>query len=525
MVSGRKYSPRYLLQLLRRRGAYAAIPFALVVALAIVVARSWPDLFYAQATITIHRQQVPEAYVRGTVIAPFADRVARASGDLKTPARMEALMEEFDLYPEARQTMPATALTAWLAQYVRVDIAGPETVAVGFGGYERTKIAPAATRLMEWFVDDMLASREVIADSTSRFLDQELESARDRLREQEQRVQRYREEHAGELPTQVGANLQILQGAYAQLQALEEAARQDRDRRNQLQDELSQMPEPSGADVAAQPDGAPAAVDAAPAENLPVPEAPPMTPLAIAERLRTARARLNDLLQVYTPEHPEVAHLRSLIRTLEDAAKASPVLAAAAPAATARPGIRRREIEREIAQLDARIAEREGPREQLRQTVDTYRARVEAVPMRESEWADLTRDYSTLEQAYTSLLAKSQESRLAASLERQPFGEELKIAQHPVEPTNPVSPNRPRILIIGLFVGLFLGVGSLAAFELFDTGLRGENEVLTTLRVPVLAMLPLAKTPQERRRERHRLAIGSAFVLLAIVAAVVWRSV
>ena len=101
----------------------------------------------------------------------------------------------------------------------------------------------------------------------------------------------------------------------------------------------------------------------------------------------------------------------------------------------------------------------------------------------------------------------------------------MRIAHRPVEPTKPVSPNRPRLLIIGLFLGLLLGVTTLAAFELFDTGLRGENEVLATLRVPVLAMLPVAKTRHERRRERNRLAVAAAIVLLVILAGVVWRSV
>jgi uncharacterized protein involved in exopolysaccharide biosynthesis len=244
------------------------------------------------------------------------------------------------------------------------------------------------------------------------------------------------------------------------------------------------------------------------------------------QRLRVARATLNEVQQKYTPEHPDVIQLRALVERLETAAKNAPAPPAKpVPVVATGPETRRREIEAEIKLLDARIAEREGPEQKLRQTVGTYQARVEGVPRRESEWADLTRDYATLEQAYTSLLTKKSDSRVAASLERQRFGEQLRIAEPPVEPTAPISPNRPRLLVIGVFIGLLLGAAALAAFELFDTGLRGETEVLTTLRLPVLAMLPVARTRQERRRTRYSIGVGSAIVVLIIILGVVWRSV
>jgi uncharacterized protein involved in exopolysaccharide biosynthesis len=187
--------------------------------------------------------------------------------------------------------------------------------------------------------------------------------------------------------------------------------------------------------------------------------------------------------------------------------------------------LRRRGIEAELKRIEARVAERAEPHEQLRKTVNAYQARVEAVPRRESEWTELTRDYATLERVYTGLLAKNQESRLAANLERQRFGEQLRVAERPVAPSRPVSPNRPRLLLIGVLVGLVLGLAILGAFEVFDTGLRGESEVVAALRVPVLAMVPVMTTREEQRRARYRLAAGSVLVLLILLVAVVWRSV
>ena len=57
----------------------------------------------------------------------------------------------------------------------------------------------------------------------------------------------------------------------------------------------------------------------------------------------------------------------------------------------------------------------------------TYQGRLEAMPARETELIELTRDYSTLQQMYSGLLAKNEESKIAANLERRQIGEQFKV--------------------------------------------------------------------------------------------------
>lgn len=522
MVPGRQYSRHYVMDLIRRRGLYAAVPVVVILSLGIAIARSWPNLYYAQGTVSVLRPQVPETLVRSTVNAPFAERLRQTSETLRSPARLEALIREFDLYPDMRRTVPMDAVVAWMARSIRIEQVRPDMVVVGYSAYDRSKVAPVAERLTQSFIDQSLAQREVLADTTSQFLDAQVAAARQRLVEQEQRVQRYREQYAGELPTQVGANLQILQGAYTQLRTVMEELRQDRERRSQLQESAS-----AAADAADRSPDAPAAGADDKGDKADPAAAPPPGP--IDQRLRAARTSLAALRQRYTPEHPDVIRLQTVVDELEAAAKQAPPPAPRTDTAAAAPrvsesDVRAQRVEAELKRLDERIAEREAQEQQVRDTIATYQSRVEAVPRRESEWADLTRDYGTLEQGYSALLAKNQESRLAVNLERQRFGEQLKLADRPVPPTRPISPNRPRLVFISLMLGVFVGAGILVLFELLDTGLRAEDEVVTALAVPVLAMVPRVCTAQERRRGYLRTAVAAAALLLLVIAAM-WRSV
>ena len=58
--------------------------------------------------------------------------------------------------------------------------------------------------------------------------------ARNRLVEQEKRLEAYRQKHAGELPSQLNSNMQAMQNIQLQLQTLAQSISQDRDRQLML---------------------------------------------------------------------------------------------------------------------------------------------------------------------------------------------------------------------------------------------------------------------------------------------------
>jgi uncharacterized protein involved in exopolysaccharide biosynthesis len=362
-----------------------------------------------------------------------------------------------------------------------------------------------ARRLLRQVVDVSVRDRAELAESTSRFLDTELERTRTRLVEQERRVQEFRERYAGQLPGEVPANLQILQGRQTQLNDVMEELRQDRERRSQIQEYMSR----------ARTDDAPQGPDVPP---IPLPSDP------AAKQLATARAAMTELLKKYTAEHPDVVQLNSRIAQLEKAQASA--AAGATPQVTADqvPQMDRDAIARaELQRLDKRIQEREALERNLREGVATYQARIEAVPSRESEWVALTRDYQTLQASYASMLAKKEESNLSENLERLRVGEQFRIVAEPTAPTRPASPNRPAIVLIAVLVGIACGLIIPMLLELTDVKLRAENEVVTALRLPVLAMLPKVTTlAQLEQRQTRRMRLGvAALVIFAVAAA--WR--
>lgn len=526
MVPGRRYTPRYIFGVLKRRWLLVGAPLVLVAALAALLARALPDVYVAQGTVLIVPQQIPESYVRSTVTVPISERLRATALQIKSADTLASLIKEFDLYRDVRDTVSTDALVAWMASNIGIELTRANTIVVGYSSYDPAVVAKVAARLLQLVIDGSLRDRRQLADSASKFLDSELESTRSRLVEQEHRVQAFRERYAGQLSTQVPANLQILQGWQTQLQGVMEELKQERNRRTQLLDFLATDP---GAGTEASNGAATKESDqrsdlAASAQSA-VPE--PSTPTdPLAQQLAAAQALMAQLLKKYTPQYPDVVQLQSTIADLEKAVTAS---AATRPAdvphvegkADPAPGVARRQAaQTELTQLDLRIQERESLERTLRDNVETYQARIEAVPSRESEWVALTRDYQTLQQTYASMLAKREESNLSANLELRRIGEQFRIIAEPVPPSRPASPNRPSIILIGLLLGICCGLVLPILLEVTDSKLRAENEVVNALRLPVLAMLPhLMTTIDLRQRGVRRLRLGVAALILCVAAA------
>ena len=106
-------------------------------------------------------------------------------------------------------------------------------------------------------------------------------------------------------------------------------------------------------------------------------------------------------------------------------------------------------------------------------------------PTRESELVELTRDYNTLQEIYTSLLTKQEDSKLAANLERRQIGEQFRILDPASLPERPYNQrDRLTAMFSAALGGLGLGFLLVALRELRDSTFKLEQDVLRTLDLP-----------------------------------------
>jgi hypothetical protein len=107
-------------------------------------------------------------------------------------------------------------------------------------------------------------------------------------------------------------------------------------------------------------------------------------------------------------------------------------------------------------------------------------------------------EYEVLKDIYQSLLAKREESRMAADMERQQIGEQFKVLDPARIPEKPVSPDRGLIMEVAAGVGLALGL----------VGLFVRRK-----RLPADPDAPVVSPA------RYRLAVGARALVFALLSA------
>jgi polysaccharide chain length determinant protein (PEP-CTERM system associated) len=521
MLPGKKYKPEDLITVAWRQRWLILVPFLAVSTGTVVVSRQIPDRYRSEALMVVVPQRVPESYVRSTVTSRVEDRLNALRQTVLSRTQLETVIRDLNLYPDLKPTVSMEEAVRHMRADVLIDVVRGDSFRIAYTAVDPRTAQRVAERLASQFNEENLRDRASLADATTEFLGSQLDEARRRLVQHEQKLADYKLRHAGELPSERNANLQVLNNVQLQVQALVESISRDRDRRMFLERSLADLEAEAQTYVSPSvpPAADPTALAGAPA----------------ATQLENARNQLQAMELRLKPEHPDVIRMKKIVRDLEAKVQAeelkrplSPTEGLASSPEEAARQNRIRETKAELQSLESEIASKEAEERRLRGVMGGYQTRLAAIPSRESELTALTRDYDTLQRTYESLLAREQDAKIAANLERRQIGEQFRIVDMPRVPEHPFSPNRLAINLIGALVGLGLGLGLAALLEYQDTSFRSDVDVVSSLSLPVLAVVPVMLSEAERRDLRRRTILLSCVVatlLLIFVggAAVAYR--
>ena len=326
------------------------------------------------------------------------------------------------------------------------------------------------SELTNLFINENVEVRQQLSEDTTQFLQNQLETARNALAEQEEKIRVFKGQHVGEMPAQQQSNLAILSGLQSQLQNAEDALNTAKQQRIYLQTLVDQYRSLQG--TVSSGGGAP--------ESLP----------AIDKELERLKTQLADLSSRYTDKHPDLRKLKEQIARTEktrDALIAD--LAAKSASAPADDNAKNRsasdlapnspmmQLQGQLHANQVEIASRERAIAELKASLGGYQARLNQEPVREQQLADLTRGYDQSKANYDDLLKKKNESEMATSMERLQQGERFRVLDPPGLPSKPDFPNRLKFCGMGLGVGLMLGLVVAGGFELMDDRMHSEKEI------------------------------------------------
>jgi succinoglycan biosynthesis transport protein ExoP len=533
-----------LIGILRRRGVLITATVLAVAAAALPAAFLWPAVYRSTATILIEDQEIPRELVRSTVTSLADERIQVISQQIMTRATLMQIVEKYALYENERRYLTNEEVLDRMRRDVRVETINAEG-AGRFGGRgaaiafklsydnrEPAKAQQVANELVTLYLNENVRARRQRADEATTFFTEEAARIGRQIAEIEAKLAVFKKANSGRLPELLQMNMQMRDRAQDELDDLERQLRMLEDRRVYLESQLTLLK-----------------------ANAPLPAERTLDP---EERLRLLRNQYASQSGVYGETHPDLVRMRREIGALEkstgDPAKADPKALEEARnelgALTERYSADHPDVVRQkkrLAALEAEAAkapEAKKPdnpayvslasqiesarleaqslksrREELRERVASYNARLEQTPSVEQVYRDLTRDHENALAKYKEIRSKQMEAQVALELEKDRKGERFSLIDPPQYPERPTQPNRSKLLALAFLGSAGAGAGAATLVESLNRSVKSARSLATLLDAPLLGVVPRARTAEERSRRRRRIVIACAVLGALVLAA------
>jgi len=464
-----------------------------------------PKVYQSTSMIIYEQQKINPSKFSPDQEKQISEMVNTVSQQVTSRTSLVQIINQYGLYKELLAKLPIEDVVATMRDKdidIQLKKSKGNIFSVTYQGTEPRQVMLVTNSLASKFVEENIRFREERASETAAYVNDELKAAKESIDAKEQVLRDYKLKFYNEMPAQREANmtrLNALQDQYqaiqANIQSLEQTKLLARDQFSLRQERFLSK---TTAATAAVPSG--------------------------AYDLVSARQALQDLLGKYTEEHPEVKQLKKRIRQLEEEQGA-----VSSPAAAAKDGDGQEQktasgpgvagvpadaLALQIKEIDLNLQRLRQDKERVLKQIEMYQKWIEATPVREAEWASLTRNYDELKKHYELLVAQSLAAESAESLERRQKGSQFKIIEAAFLPEKPVQPDFKKIMTVALVLGLGVGGGLVLLFGFLDTSFHDAAEVEAFLGVPVICAMPVVRT--EREKKKGKIVSVAAYALLAL---------
>jgi len=416
---------------------------------------------------------VPENYVKPVVTEDLNARLASMREQILSRSRLEPIIERFNLFSGNNISMDDRVDATRKAIQITPIASGANKMPgfyISFRAQNARTAQQVCSEITSLFLSESLHAREQSAEGTTAFLAQQVADAKRALDEQDAKLADFQRKYIGKLPGQEQSNLNTLQALTTRLDAATQALNRLHQDETFMQAVISQQnADLQRDDHAGSPTGE-----------------------TDQTKLKSLIAQKKELEEQLTPDHPDVQALSRKITDLQNeiAENAAHPSTPANTSAGARPEPPQlQQVKAQLRSVQQAIVAQKQEQAQIAQQISAYQARIEASPMVEQEFKQITRDHETALQFYNNLLAKTNESSMATDLERRQQGEQFQVLDAANLPDAPVFPNPYLFAGGGFILGLIVGLGIAIALEYRDTSLRTETDIWTFTKLPTLATI------------------------------------
>lgn len=490
-ISLREMLHKHLVGFWRRRWWTAVIVWVLSI-IGLSVIAMLPNTYTSSARLFVDTQSLLGPLMRGmTVQQDVRQQIDIIRRTLLARPNIEKLMRLTDLDVTVDTPEAMDAKVQELAERIILESEGDFLFRISFADRDPQLAQRVVQSVLDIFVEQNVGNTRNNMDGALRFIQNQIADYEKQLRESEARIADFRRINSDALGATARATSDLERGQ-TELRQLTVERDSAIWQRNQLRGEISRTPQ-FLTEATAGTAGRSVAMD----------------------RLVELNARLEQLLLVYTDEHPDVVATRRLIAAAERQANG---LSTSSGQAASVPNPVYAQLQTEVRRLDAAIAMMDARRGAVEQDIARLKVAADDVPQVQAQFTQLTRDYDVIVANYRALIERRESARMARNMDDQTNQVEFRVVEPPLVPARPSGPNRILLLFGVLAVAVGAGFGVAVLLTEMSRAFFTPRALLDAFDLPLLGTISTVTSNEDRRRHRvEAMVIASSAGALALV--------
>ncbi len=488
---------RYISIIIRRR--YIAIS----VCLAVISLFTWgsfifPKTYEASSIVSIEGESMIKPLIQGVgVSSSVEDKTKNLKNDITSRSIIEKVIKRLGMDAHIKDPIQYDALIDNIKDNMDVTVEGdrkqPTFFKISYKGKKPDVVAEMVNTVVNVYIDEHLKFRRTDATEAYDFILGQVQEYKKKLEDSDRAIREFKERNPNLIPQSETTLLSRLEGFQSSKIETDIKMKELMRRRESLHKQLSGEKELTVAFVTKE--GSPQA------------------------RLNYLNNQLMLLMTKYTDNYPEVIRVKSEIEELKKQIAQAKDSGVEGGSETSTLNPIYQQLKEELSKTEAEIESlRARSAELSRQQQETQRI-LGRMPKEQEEWTRLQRDRNVYQQIYDQLLQKLENARVSKELELADKGEAFRVVDPATVPLFPVKPDRLKMILMGIFLGIASGIGVVFLLDHFDHSFKDEDSIQEALKLPVLATIPKIISEEEKlavKRLDKKVFLASGVYILVI---------
>lgn len=487
--------PVEILREVRSRKWLVFIVFALVSFTILATGFIWPYQYRSEVIIFVDDQNIIGPLMEGSAVTTkISEQTSSARQTLSNRDVVAQLAKDPDIYgPDARsvgdEVLESRIMT--LRNNMSVRPAGGSYFTIGYSSESPVEAFRTAQKLGQLFIAESSERKRSESRSAYNFIDKQVKSYERQLADVEKRLQDFLSENKEGTEGEARSRMNSLK---SQLEVAQLEKTELESRVQSLQNQLS---------------------------NLDPTLRQGRTADSFQQRISAMESQLDDLRLRYLDSYPDIVILKEQIAELRKQRQraiaqgdqggqpisgedvVNPIYQDVRSALSKTQADLQTTITR-ISSIDRLITEQEQ--------------RMDRIQENKTQYSEITRDMDVNTQIYNDLLRRRERARVSMHLDVEGQGLNYQIYESAQFPTSPSDMKFSTFAFAGLFLGALAPFGAIAGLLQIDPRVRVRQQLENGIGLPVLADIPPARTPYEKRRDRLVTVTISVFAVMSVVA-------